>query len=70
MKNKHLKLTKDQKARNVIMSSQLKAADGSAEPGELQEVKRGHEDAREQIERLRDASFFDGSQWDVNEIRQ
>ena len=70
MKNKYLKLTKDQKERGVIFSSQLKDSTGKVEDGEMHEVFVNDENQTEKIERLKDASFFEGSSWNVNEIRQ
>lgn len=70
MRNKYLKLTKDQRERGVVFSSQLISTDGTAGPGEIKEIMRGEEGADIKQERLRDASFFANSPWDVNEIRR
>ena len=69
MRNKYLKLTKDQKERGVIFSSQLKDIKGAAANGVLHEVFSTDENQTEIIRRLTDASFFEGSSWNVNEVR-
>ena len=67
MRKKYLKLTKEQKARNVIFSSQLK---GPEYDGHIIEVFAGQEDAEETIARLRNDKFFDDSTTlTYNEIR-
>ena len=70
MKGKYLKLTEDQKLRGVIFSSQLKDSTGKFANGEIHEVFVNDENKDEKINRLTDASFFKGSPWNVNEIRQ
>ena len=70
MRNKYLKLTKDQKDRGVIFSSQLKDSTNNVANGELHEVFSTDEDKTEKISRLSDASFFEGSPWNVNVVRQ
>ena len=54
-KKKNYKLTKEQKERGVIFSSQL-IKDG--EPGKLHEVTIDMKDKTEQIDNLKDVSFF------------
>ena len=70
MKNKYLKLTKDQKERGVIFSSQLKDSTGKFANGVIHEVFSNDENKDEKISRLSDSSFFKGSPWNVNEIRK
>lgn len=67
-------LTKDQKARGVIYSSQITNYSINS-PGELHEVFRDDADARHKIELLEDVGFFRrmcrGEGWRaVNTIRE
>ena len=54
---KNYKLTKEQKERGVIFSSQL-VNHTIGNPGTLHEVYASDADKLEQIERLKDVSFF------------
>jgi len=64
MKKKYLKLTKDQKERGVIFSSQLIPSNM------IHEVKIDQDDKNEVIERLKDDKFFNNSHFLYNEIRR
>lgn len=66
MRKVYKKLTQEQKERGVIFSSVLKG--GSTET--LHEVMSTDSDAQEQIRRLKDDKFFNGSPYTHNEIRQ
>lgn len=70
MRNKYLKLTKEQKDRGVIFSSQLKDSTNNVANGEVHEVLVNEVDKDEKIQNLSDASFFEDSPWNVNEVRQ
>lgn len=73
MKKVYRKLTKDQKARGVIFSSQLLPGSTihevfypqSGGPVDMQVFK----DIQEKIARLKDDKFFNGSIYKINEIR-
>ena len=63
MKKKYLKLTKEQKERGVIFSSELIGGKG------IHEVFETDKDAEETIKNLKDDSFFNESPFAYNEIR-
>lgn len=64
MRKKYLKLTTDQKARNVIFSSQL------LPNGTIHEVTADDPEGDTRIARLLDDSFFNGSPFEANEVRR
>lgn len=64
MKKKYLKLTKDQKDRGVIFSSELVGG------GTVHEVFSDDEDKEKKIDRLLDDKFFNNSPFKYNLIRQ
>ena len=57
-KNRHYKLTKDQRERGVIYSSQLVNHSIEDDKAIIHEVFRDQEDKWEVIARLKDVSFF------------
>ena len=63
MTKKYLKLTKEQKERGVIFSSELIGG------GQIHEVLGTDEDIEKTIERLKDDKFFNNSPYSYNEIR-
>ena len=67
MRKKYLKLTKEQKSRGVIFSSELK---GGGLLLRIHEVTKDSKDYQKTIEMLKDDSFFDESPFDYNLIRQ
>ena len=71
MRKKYLKLTKDQKERGIIFSSQLKQPMRSGVTGnaKIKEVSYKDPEAQRKIRLLKDDKFFDGL-YAVNEIRQ
>ena len=64
MRKKYLQLTSDQKSRGVIFSSQLQPG------GATHEVFKGQDDQAGHVRRLKDDSFFNGSPFKINEIRE
>lgn len=64
MKKKNLKLTQDQKDRNIVFSSQLMPGDT------IHEVKADDKDKDATIERLLNDSFFNNSPYKYNLIRR
>lgn len=63
-KNRYYKLTKDQRERGVIYSSQLVNHSIDSE-NIVHEVFRDQEDKWEVIARLKDVSFFKSLAWDA-----
>lgn len=72
MRNVYRKLTKEQKERGVIFSSELIPKAGQMKGFErcVHEVKAEQVDKWEVIERLTDNSFFRNSPFDYNLIRK
>jgi hypothetical protein len=64
MRKQSRKLTQDQKSRGVIFSSQLLPG------GSLHEVLKDDADISGHIERLKNDRFFNGSRFEVNEVRE
>ena len=63
-------LTKDQKERGVIFSSTLSKARTELVGDTIHEVFETDTDKYATIEHLKDDSFFNGSPWKYNIIRQ
>ena len=70
MRKIYRKLTKDQKERGVIFSSTLSKATTELAGDTIHEVFATDADKWVTIERLKDDSFFNGSPWKYNIIRQ
>jgi len=70
LRKKYLPLTADQKRRGVIFSSQFKDTSGRNESGSIKEVTKNTPNWEQYIYNLKDDSFFLGSPWNLNEIRQ
>ena len=70
MRKIYRKLTKDQKERGVIFSSTLSKATTELSGDTIHEVFATDTDKWATIERLKDDSFFNGSPWKYNIIRQ
>jgi hypothetical protein len=68
MRKIYRKLTKEQKARNVIFSSCLSV--DTFESGTIHEVYSNEQDKRTKIERLKDDKFFNRSHYKYNIIKQ
>lgn len=70
LRKKYLSLTVDQKRRGVIFSSQLKDTKGRTKDASIKEVFKNTPNKEQYIYNLKDDSFFLGSFWNLNEIRQ
>ena len=70
MRKKYLKLTKEQKSRGIIFSSELIEGDLDIKIHEIHEVHEHQENKSETIKRLKEDSFFNESPFDYNLIRQ
>lgn len=70
MRKIYRKLTKDQKERGVIFSSTLSRYTTELATDTMHEVFADDADKWVTIERLKDDSFFNGSPWKYNIIRQ
>ena len=70
MRKIYKSLTKDQKERGVIFSSTLSKATTELIGDTIHEVLATDPDKYAIIERLKDDSFFNGSPWKYNIIRQ
>lgn len=64
-KNRYYKLTKDQRERGVIYSSQLVNLSIPDDEAIIHEVFRDQEDKWEVIARLKDVEFFKNLAWDA-----
>lgn len=64
-KNRYYKLTKDQRERGVIYSSQLINYSIPDDKAIIHEVFRDQEDKWEVIARLKDVRFFKNLAWDA-----
>lgn len=70
MRKIYKSLTKDQKERGVIFSSTLSKYTTELTTDTIHEVFATDPDKYTTIERLKDDSFFNGSSWKYNIIRQ
>ena len=69
MKKVYMDLTEDQKSRGIIFTSTLSTERTEQEGDTTHEVEEDNLDRHNMIRRLKDASFFNGSPWNYNIIR-
>ena len=70
MKKIYKKLTEEQKKRGVIFSSCLSEYRYELIEDTIHEVLKDDDDSNEEIKRLKDDKFFNGSHWNFNILRQ
>lgn len=70
MRKIYKRLTADQRQRGVIFSSTLSKHTTEMENDTMHEVFADDEDKHRIIQNLKDDSFFNGSPWKYNIIRQ
>ena len=70
VKKVYKKLSEEQIKRGVIFSSSLSRIREEEKAGTVHEVLSTDKDAEETINRLKDDSFFNSSDWEFNIIRR
>ena len=70
MRKIYKSLTKDQKERGIIFSSTLSRYTTELTTDTMHEVHKDDPDKWTTIDRLKDDTFFNGSPWKYNIIRQ